>query len=147
MLYMLDTDTVIAMVRGLKAGPRQRGRREKALAMVERCRRAQAEGDVVSLSAITVSELEFGERNSANYDDEIAAVAKVLLPFDILDYDGANCPVHYGRVRDELERAGETIGAMDLLIAAHALGESATIVTNNVGHFRRVSGLAVTSWP
>ena len=144
---MLDTDTVIFMLRGLKAPARQRARRDKALALVERCRDAQAEGNNVGLSAITVSELEFGACNSANYDTEIEAVRKLLVPFDILDYDGATCPQHYGRVRHELERAGQAIGAMDLLIAAHALAVAATLVTNNLQHFRRVAGLSVTSWP
>jgi tRNA(fMet)-specific endonuclease VapC len=144
---MLDTDAVIFMLRGLKATARQRARRDKALALVERCREAQAEGDSIGLSAITVSELEFGAYNSTNYDTEIEAVRKVLAPFDILDYDGAACPPHYGRVRHELERLGQAIGAMDLLIAAHALALAATLVTNNLQHFRRVSGLSVTTWP
>jgi tRNA(fMet)-specific endonuclease VapC len=146
MLYMLDTDMVILMLRGLKAPPRQRARRDTALALVQRCQQAQNNGDRVGLSAVTISELEFGARNSANYDTEIAAVQKILLPFDDLDYDAAACPAHYGRVRHELEQAGQPIGAMDLLIAAHALAFSATLVTNNLSHFRRVSGLLVTSW-
>jgi hypothetical protein len=54
-LYILDTDMVIFMLRGLKASARQRARRDKAVALVARCRQAQAEGDVVGLSAITVS--------------------------------------------------------------------------------------------
>jgi tRNA(fMet)-specific endonuclease VapC len=147
MLYMLDSDTVIFMLRGLKAPARQRARRDRAMAVVGRCRTAQANGDLVGLSAITVSELEFGARNSHDYDAEIAAVRKVLAPFEVWDYDAASCPPHYGRVRHELEQAGQPIGAMDLLIAAHAMAMSATLVTNNVGHFRRVSGLAVTRWP
>ena len=147
MLYVLDTDMVIFMLRGLRAPARQRARRDKALALVARCRETQAKGDAVGLSAITVSELEFGAYNSRNYDAEIAAVRKVLTPFDILDYDGATCPAHYGRVRHELEQAGQAIGAMDLLIAAHALALAATLVTNNLTHFQRVSGLSVTRWP
>jgi tRNA(fMet)-specific endonuclease VapC len=138
---------VIFMLRGLRAPARQRARRDKALALVARCRETQAKGDAVGLSAITVSELEFGAYNSRNYDAEIAAVRKVLTPFDILDYDGATCPAHYGRVRHELEQAGQAIGAMDLLIAAHALALGATLVTNNLTHFQRISGLAVTRWP
>jgi tRNA(fMet)-specific endonuclease VapC len=38
------------------------------------------------------------------------------------------------------------IGGMDLLIAAHALSLDATMVTNNLGHFKRVPGLKVTDW-
>jgi len=146
MLYVLDTDIVIFMIRGLKEPARQRARREKALALVTRCRKAQAGGETVGLSAITVSELEFGARRSGQYDDEMSAVQKILLPFEILDYDGTNCPSHYGRIRHELEEAGEAIGAMDLLIAAHAIALGATLVTNNLRHFQRVSGLAVALW-
>jgi tRNA(fMet)-specific endonuclease VapC len=147
MLYLLDTDTIILMIRGLKAPARQIARRENAMALVERCRQAQLQGDRVCLSAITVSELQFGAWNSGDYENEIAAVRKVLLPFELLDYEGSRCPAHYGRIRHELEQAGTAIGAMDLLIAAHALALSATMVTNNTAHFRRISGLTVTSWP
>ena len=147
MLYILDTDMVIFMLRGLKAPARQRARRDKALALVARCREAEAQGDVVGLSAITVSELEFGAHNSGDYDTEITAVRKILTPFEVLDYDGTAYPAHYGRIRYELEQAGQSIGAMDLLIAAHALALAATLVTNNLAHFQRVSGLSVTRWP
>ena len=146
MLYMLDTDCVIYMVRGSKARARPGSRRDKALALVDRCRRLQAQGDVISLSTITVSELEFGARNSSKYEDEMAAVQKVLKPFVIFDYDGVSCPDHYGMIRHELESAGVPIGAMDLLIAAHARAISATLVTNNLAHFKRVSGLDAVNW-
>ena len=147
MIYMLDSDIMIFMVRGLKSSTRQRARRDKAMAIVDRCRQAQADGDTIAVSAITVSELEFGARNSDDYEAEIAAVRKLLAPFDVLDYDGVNCPPQYGRIRDELEQLGQTIGAMDLLIAAQAIALSATLVTNNIGHYRRISGMAVEQWP
>jgi tRNA(fMet)-specific endonuclease VapC len=146
-LYVLDSDTIISMLRGLKAPARQHARRAKALALVERCKETQAAGDLVGLSAITVSELEFGAYNSDDYDVEIAAVHKILTPFEVLDYSGANCPRHYGRIRYELDKAGQPIGAMDLLIAAHVLALGATLVTNNLAHFQRIAGLAVTRWP
>jgi len=134
-------------LRGLKASARQRPRRERALALAGRCREAQAQGDIVGISAITVSELEFGAYNSGDYESEIMAVRKILAPFELFPFDGTVCPPQYGRVRHELEQAGRTIGAMDLLIAAHALALTATLVTNNLGHFSRVSGLSVTRWP
>jgi tRNA(fMet)-specific endonuclease VapC len=146
-LYILDTDTVIFMLRGLKASARQHARRQKALALAARCREAQAKGDVVGLSAVTVSELEFGAYNSGNYDTEILAVGKILTPFELFDYDATTCPAHYGRIRHALGQAGQAIGAMDLLIAAHALAVGATLVTNNLAHFRRISGLSATAWP
>jgi tRNA(fMet)-specific endonuclease VapC len=146
MIYLLDTDTRIYMVRGLKAAGRRQGRHERALGLVERCRHAQNEGHAVGVSAITVSELEFGARKSGRYEDESAAVAKILAPFETYDYSAASCAPHYGHIRHELEQAGQTIGAMDLLIAAHTLSLDATLVTNNRAHFRRVPGLKVTDW-
>jgi tRNA(fMet)-specific endonuclease VapC len=146
-LYILDTDMVIFMLRGIKAPARQRARRERALALVARCRDAQTKGDIVGLSAVTASELEFGAHNSGNCDTEIVAVRKILTPFEVFDYEGTTCPLHYGRIRHELEQAGQAIGAMDLLIAAHALALAATLVTNNLSHFQRVSGLSVIRWP
>lgn len=52
----------------------------------------------------------------------------------------------YARLRARLQRAGTLIGNMDMLIAAHALSEDATLVTNNVREFGRVPGLALEDW-
>ena len=49
-------------------------------------------------------------------------------------------------IRAALERAGTPIGANDYLIAAHALATDLTLVTDNVGEFSRVPGLAVENW-
>ena len=145
MIHLLDTDTLIFMIRGLKSSQRP-ARRRQARALVERCRQAQAAGDSVGLSAVTVSELEFGARKSGKYEVEIAAVQKVLTPFDLHDYDSTLCPLHYGKVRQELEARGLAIGAMDLMIAAHAIALDATVVTNNLAHFSRVPGLRTANW-
>jgi tRNA(fMet)-specific endonuclease VapC len=146
MIYLLDTDTLIFMIRGLKAKQRHRTQRERAEKLVDRCRHEESDGHEVGVSAITVSELEYGARNSADYGAEIAAVQKILLPFQLYDYDAVTSSPHYGRIRHKLEQQGETIGAMDLLIAAQALGLNATLVTNNLAHFRRISGLKVVNW-
>jgi tRNA(fMet)-specific endonuclease VapC len=113
---------------------------------VQRCIALQTTGNEVGLSAITASELEFGARNSTRYEDEIHAVRKILAPFQIFDYDAVTCPAHYGHVRHELEARGKPIGAMDLLIAAHALALDAILVTNNAAHFSRISGLRIAQW-
>jgi tRNA(fMet)-specific endonuclease VapC len=145
MIYLLDTDTLIYMIRGLKASARRQVR-ERARDLAGRCRQAQTDGQAVGVSAITISELEFGARKSGHYDEEIAAIRKILTPFEIYDFGAVGSAPPYGQIRHELEQAGETIGAMDLLIAAHALGLGATLITNNLGHFRRVPGLHVTDW-
>jgi tRNA(fMet)-specific endonuclease VapC len=145
MIYLLDTNILIYMVRGLKSKKNPKTE-ERAQALVERCRKTQSAGDSVGLSAVTVSELEFGARASGQYETEIQAVQKLLTPFDIYHYDCVSCPHHYGRIRHELETRGATIGAMDMLIAAHALALAATLVSNNLAHFSRVKGLTSVNW-
>jgi tRNA(fMet)-specific endonuclease VapC len=146
MIFILDTDTLIFMIRGLKKASRSHPGRRRALRLLKRCRQRQKDGDVVGLSAITISELEFGARNGGRYEEEMAAVRKVLLPFEALPYDAIRAPARYGLVRYVLESAGQTIGAMDLLIAAHALSLDATLVTSNQEHFRRIDGLKLAKW-
>ncbi len=110
MIYLLDTDIMIFMARGLKS-TRRPAQRQRAQELVEQCRKTQSGGDSVGLSAVTISELEFD-----------------------------------GQIRHELEAKGVTIGSMDLLIAAHALALDATLVSNNLAHFSRVTGLRTANW-
>lgn len=98
----------------------------------------------VWLSAIVAAELRFGAQKlqSARFQ---AAVESWLAGFEIRVWP-AQAGHHYAQVRAELERKGQTIGNMDLLIAAHALAEDAVLVTNNAREFLRVPGLAVEEW-
>ena len=45
-----------------------------------------------------------------------------------------------------MERAGTPIGPNDLFIAAIALSQGATLVTNNTREFRRVERLVLEDW-
>lgn len=49
-------------------------------------------------------------------------------------------------LRRYLEKRGEVIGSFDLLIAAHAVAENATLVTDNLREFSRVPTLSVENW-
>ena len=150
MTYLLDTDTLIFLVRGLKLGsPRSEKERQKlrwARRILNHCQERQAAGDVVGLSAISVAELEFGAQNSGDHDTEIAAVRKILVPFPVFDFDAIRAAEHYGEVRHSLESAGTPIGAMDLLIAGHARALGAVLITHNTTHFSRVPGLTCEDW-
>ena len=73
------------------------------------------------------------------------ALAQFAAPIEILPYgDGAE--QHYGEVRAHLERLGTPIGALDMLIAAHALSTGCTLITNNMKEFDRVPNLKVSNW-
>ena len=75
----------------------------------------------------------------------LLALEKFLAPLEVLPFDEAAMR-HYGPLRSELERSGQPIGALDTLIAAHALALGATLVTDNVREFERVPGLTVENW-
>ena len=49
-------------------------------------------------------------------------------------------------IRAELERIGQPIGNINLMIASHALCAGAVLVTNNIREFQRVPGLALEDW-
>jgi tRNA(fMet)-specific endonuclease VapC len=150
MTYLLDTDSLIYMVRGLKiAQPRNQAQKERLLRaqrLEKHCRDQAASASVLGVSAITVAELEYGARHSGDYVSEAAAVRKLLVPFVCFDFDCVACAHQYGIVRESLEAAGLVIGAMDLLIAAHALALNAVLVTNNATDFARVPGLQTDNW-
>ncbi|OGV75136.1 MAG: hypothetical protein A3K19_13315 [Lentisphaerae bacterium RIFOXYB12_FULL_65_16] len=55
-------------------------------------------------------------------------------------------PRHYGEIRGQLETDGAPIGAMNLLIAAHARALGAVLVTNNADEFARIEGLSCQDW-
>jgi tRNA(fMet)-specific endonuclease VapC len=73
------------------------------------------------------------------------AVRQFLALVTVLDWPAEAAQV-YGEIRASLEAAGRSIGAMDLLIAAHAIHEKATLVTRNQSEFRRVTGLQLERW-
>ena len=64
---------------------------------------------------------------------------------DILPFDEKTI-WEYGRVRSDLERIGQPIGALDTMIAAHAMSIDAVLVTNNTKEFSRVHGLRLENW-
>jgi tRNA(fMet)-specific endonuclease VapC len=55
--------------------------------------------------------------------------------------------VHFrSNPRAVLAAKGRRMGDFDEMIAAHALALGTTLVTGNVRHFSRVSGLKVENW-
>lgn len=101
-------------------------------------------GDLV-LSSITVSELYYGVYKSEHMEKNLLALEHFLKPFDILEYD-IKASVAYGKIRADLEKKGQIIGGLDMMIAAHALSCNMTLVTNNTKEFQRVKELRLDNW-
>ncbi|MHB1814047.1 MAG: PIN domain-containing protein [Steroidobacteraceae bacterium] len=128
-LFMLDTDISSYIIR----------RRPKSLA-----RHFERHADEICVSVITAAELRFGveKSKSAKLAD---LVESFLERLSILDWTHSVTP-HYARIRAALERLGKPMGNADLMIAAHAVSQRATVVTSNVRHFAGVPGLKVEDW-
>jgi tRNA(fMet)-specific endonuclease VapC len=106
---------------------------------------ARLEPDALCISAVTLAELYYGaarhpkgEAIRKEIDDFAARLS--IMPWDEVAAD------HYGSIRTVLEKKGTPIGAMDMLIAAHARSIKAVLVTNDVRHFTKVPGLKVEDW-
>ena len=96
------------------------------------------------LSAIVAAELRF-EASKLGSSRFSAAVEALLVGFDVRPWP-LEATHHYAQVRAALERTGQPIGGMDLMIAAHALAEDSVVITNNAREFHRVPGLALEEW-
>ncbi len=96
----------------------------------------------VGVPAIVEYELRYGLLRMAPEaaTPRLAALAQLLQPLQMLPFDN-ECAAHAARIRVALEAAGTPIGAHDMLIAATALRNQATLVTRNVREFSRVPGL------
>lgn len=129
MKFLLDTDSVSFALRG-------EGRVAERL--------THYRPSHVAVSVVTEAELYFGaaKRNSPRLegllDDFFSAVEALPVTSSVAR--------RYGRLAAQLRAAGEPIGQMDTLIAAHAIDLGLTLVSHNQAHFRRVADLALVDW-
>jgi tRNA(fMet)-specific endonuclease VapC len=101
--------------------------------------------DDLAVSAISAAELYHGVVRSNAADTELDRVRSLLEIVRVMDF-GTNAAISYGLVRGMLERGGQLIDQVDMLIAGHALSLGATLVTHNTREFRRVPGLLIEDW-
>jgi tRNA(fMet)-specific endonuclease VapC len=99
----------------------------------------------IAISSLVVAELCYGIAKSRNKLLSEKALGDFLTYLPSLSWPREAAPI-YGELRAKLERIGRPIGSMDMLIAAHALYEDATLITNNRAEFARVAGLRLENW-
>lgn len=100
-------------------------------------------GDI-GLCSVVAAELAFGVAKSGSARNRLA-LEMFLAPLAILPFDESAIWA-YGDLRANLERHGTPIGALDTMIAAHALSQHALLVTNNTREFAMVPGLQLDNW-
>ena len=129
--YMLDTDMCSYII---KEHPESVRQRLQKLAMEQLC-----------VSVVTYAELIYGVERSSSKRVNRPIVEDFVRHLDVMDWD-TDAADQYGVIRAELEAAGTPIGAMDMMIAAHAKSIKAVLVTNNQKHFARIKGLKIENW-
>jgi tRNA(fMet)-specific endonuclease VapC len=127
--YLLDTNTASFIIKGNPAVRRRLAR----IPMAQ-----------IAISAVTEGELRFGVARRPDATNLQRIVEEFLLHVAILPWD-SEAAHHYGHLRASLEQAGQPVGNLDTLIAAHALATSAVLVTNDHA-FSRIKKLKVEDW-
>jgi len=128
--YFLDTNTASYVIKG--NFPRVRERLLK-VPMSE-----------VGISVVTEAELRFGVVRLPEATKLKIVVEEFLLRVEVLPWN-SEAAQHYARIRAMLEREGEPMGNLDMMIAAQAMAAEAVLVTHD-RVFRRVKGLKVEDW-
>ena|SRR5277367_6570528 len=100
--------------------------------------------ETVGISVISEAELLFGLAKMPEARVLASAVQEFLSKISILPWD-SNAARHYAHVRAALQRSGNSLGAMDMLIAAQAVAADAILVTNDAA-FQRISHLKTEDW-
>ncbi len=126
-LVMLDTNAISAVARG----------RAPSLA-----RRLFPEDFCISV--VTEAEIRFGLAHRPHKAGLRASLEQMLRTVDIRPWTSATAR-RYGPLRAELAALDKPLGPLDLMIAAHALAEGATLVTADRA-FAQVPGLAIQDY-
>jgi len=128
--YMLDTNICIYVINARPPLVLARFRKERL--------------GSIGISSVTAAELAFGVAKSGSARNH-KALEMFLSSMEILPFDESTI-WHYGELRADLERRGQPIGALDTMIAAHALASNTILVTNNTREFARVPDLRLQNW-
>jgi len=128
--YLLDTNTASYIIKG--NFPRVRERLLK-VPMAE-----------VGISVVTEAELRFGVARRPEATALKRVVEEFLLRVESMPWN-SEAAERYAQIRAALEKGGEPMGNLDLMIAAQAVAAGVVLVTRD--HvFRRVKGLRVEDW-
>ena len=96
------------------------------------------------ISEITVAELKFGAASSDNPTkrkpiiDGFIKKMQMLPIFSTLDL--------YAEEKTKLRKTGNLIDDFDLLIGSAAVFNNLVMVTNNVAHLNRITGIIIEDW-
>lgn len=130
MNYLLDTDTCIYWLKGNED--------------IEK-RALKVELSKIFISFVTLSELYYGAYKSKRVEQNLANIGILKNKLSLMNSNESISDI-FGKIKATLEKDGKIIDDADLFIAACALNDNATLVTNNEKHFKKIKGLKVENW-
>ncbi len=99
----------------------------------------------IGIPSIVVYELEVGIAKSTSPEKRTEQLKTLLSAVTVLPFAEADAQ-RAAVIRVDLEKQGQPIGPYDVLIAAIALTNNATLVTRNFTEFSRVQNLQIVDW-
>ncbi len=99
----------------------------------------------ISISSITEAELRYGVAKKPGSLKLQRAVEALLAWLTVVPFDGWAAQT-YGTLRTKYESEGLSVGALDGLIAAHALASESILVTRDLALMRLAHWVAVERW-
>ena len=128
--YLLDTNTTSYIIKG-------------NISAVHR-RLLRVPMNQVFVSSVTEGELRYGAAKRPTATKLQQLVEEFLLRTTVLPWD-SDAAKEYGHLRADLQRLGQPIGNLDLMIGSHALAVGAILVTNDQV-FGRIKKLKIENW-
>ncbi len=129
-MYLLDTDTVIYILKGHPTLERHLQRHPH---------------DPVKLCVITLMELYYGAYKSQKVTSNVAKIRTLENSMEILPV-GQEVVEIFGMEKTKLEHRGTPLEDFDLVLGCCALAHNLTLVTNNLKHFKKIESLRVVNW-
>jgi tRNA(fMet)-specific endonuclease VapC len=130
MAYLIDTDIIIYSLKG----------DEKLNRWMEKNQNIPK-----YISVITFGELTFGARKSQHPEKNMATTNRIAELFPIIDINKGIMEI-FGGIKAKLQKQGNPIHDMDLLIGSTAIYMNMSLVTNNKKHFLKIPDLLLEEW-
>ena len=132
-MYMLDTNMCIYIIK------------KKMPNVLDKLKENRKKG--LSISSITLAELEFGNANADILHKERNRIAlmEFLTIMEVKHFE-ENAAKEYGILKKKLKDRNCLIGPFDMLIGAHAKSLNMILITNNISEFKRIQNLKIENW-
>jgi len=132
-MYLFDTDVITNLLK-----------KKPSPTLIRRLENVRHDDQFITV--VTVAEIIYGAAKSHRPEYHLKNLEEILLPtVSVLDFD-IRAAYIAGNIRAHLEKTGMLIAWADIQIAAIAMTHDMTLITGNLKHFSRISGLKVENW-